>query len=295
MSGERFDIAAPPPETRWNVLSLGAGVQSSTLALMAAHGEVGPRLDAAVFADTQAEPRAVYRWLDWLEGEVARLPFAFPILRVTAGSLRHTALTMRTTADGRVFSKVDVPLFTRNHDGSGGMVTHRNCTRDYKLRPLSKATRAFCGVPRGTKVPVVTQWIGISWDEIQRVKDSREPWAQNRYPLVERRLRRSDCLTWMRDHGYPEPPRSACEFCPFHSDAEWRRLKTEDPEAFARAVQFEADLQYVKGQSENFRTTPYLHSSLRPLGEVDFSSPEDRGQLALWQTFEVECEGMCGV
>ena len=34
------------------VLSLGAGVQSSTLALMAAKGEVTPMPDVAVFADT---------------------------------------------------------------------------------------------------------------------------------------------------------------------------------------------------------------------------------------------------
>jgi hypothetical protein len=47
-------------------LSLGAGVQSSTLALMAAHGEITPMPVAAIFADTQAEPASVYRWLDWL-------------------------------------------------------------------------------------------------------------------------------------------------------------------------------------------------------------------------------------
>ena len=38
------------------ILSLGAGVQSSTLALMAATGETEHRPDAAIFADTQAEP-----------------------------------------------------------------------------------------------------------------------------------------------------------------------------------------------------------------------------------------------
>jgi hypothetical protein len=42
------------------VLSLGAGVQSTTLALMAAHGEVGPMPDCAIFADTCWEPKAVY-------------------------------------------------------------------------------------------------------------------------------------------------------------------------------------------------------------------------------------------
>lgn len=63
------------------ILSLGAGVQSSTLALMAAHGEI-ERPDCAIFADTQAEPESVYRWLDWLE---TQLPF--PVLRVTKGEM----------------------------------------------------------------------------------------------------------------------------------------------------------------------------------------------------------------
>lgn len=63
-----------------HIISLGAGVQSSTLALMAVHGEITPMPDAAIFADTQAEPQSVYKWLDWLE---MQLPF--PVHRVTKG------------------------------------------------------------------------------------------------------------------------------------------------------------------------------------------------------------------
>ncbi len=50
-----------------HIISLGAGVQSSTMALMAAHGEIEPMPDAAIFADTQNEPQRVYEWLDWLD------------------------------------------------------------------------------------------------------------------------------------------------------------------------------------------------------------------------------------
>ena len=48
------------------VISLGAGVQSTTMALLAAHGEIQPMPDAAIFADTGWEPAAVYRHLEWL-------------------------------------------------------------------------------------------------------------------------------------------------------------------------------------------------------------------------------------
>ena len=51
------------------VLSLGAGVRSSTVLLMSYHGEL-PLLDAAIFADTQWEPKAVYEHLEWLKQEV---------------------------------------------------------------------------------------------------------------------------------------------------------------------------------------------------------------------------------
>ena len=67
-------------------LSLGAGVQSSTLALMIAHGELEP-VEAAIFADTGWEPRKVYEWLDWLEQQ---LPF--PVYRVQHGNLRSDTL-----------------------------------------------------------------------------------------------------------------------------------------------------------------------------------------------------------
>ena len=63
-------------------ISLGAGVQSSAMAFMAAHGEITPMPEAAIFADTQAEPQSVYDWLDWLEKQ---LPF--PVYRVTKGDL----------------------------------------------------------------------------------------------------------------------------------------------------------------------------------------------------------------
>ena len=56
----------PEDGVRLRVLSLGAGVQSTTLALLAVRGEIGPMPDCAIFADTGWEPRAVYEHLTWL-------------------------------------------------------------------------------------------------------------------------------------------------------------------------------------------------------------------------------------
>jgi hypothetical protein len=275
-------------EKQWNVISLGGGVQSSAMALMASCGELGPMPDCAVFADTQDEPASVYRWLDWLEPKLA-----FPVYRVTKGSLSEQSLKMKYTKDGRAFSKTNIPFFTKSVDGEFGMIPFRSCTVDFKIGPILKFIRKHCGIKRGQKHPTVTSWIGISLDEQQRMKDSRDPWVVNRWPLIEKRIDRNQCVRWMLERGYPEPPKSACRYCPFHSNKEWRRIKTEEPEEFALAVQFEKDIQRVKSDTAKFRTTPYLHASRKPLDEIDFRNDIDHGQ----QTFGFmdECEGMCGV
>ena len=105
-----------------HIISLGAGVQSSTMALMAAAGEITPMPTAAIFADTQDEPQSVYRWLDWLEKQ---LPF--PTYRVTAGRLSDAIVKWDFT---------QIPAF------KSGSMGKRQCTRHYKLDPIRK--KATC-------------------------------------------------------------------------------------------------------------------------------------------------------
>ncbi len=266
------------------VLSLGAGVQSTTLALLAKHGEIGPMPDAAIFADTQAEPAGVYAHLRWL---TPLLPF--PVHVVTAGDLRAQILSAsagRTRNDGRP------PLFIRNPNGGRGIL-RRQCTDRFKIIPIEREVRRLLGLRRGQhwpKEPVVEQWVGISMDEILRIKPSRRPAIVRRHPLVEIGMTRAGCKLWMTEHGYPEPPRSACTFCPFHNDVDWRRMKREDPESFADACAIDQAVRsknYIGQVGE-----AYLHYSLVPLAEVDFSTPEERGQINM---FNNECEGICGV
>jgi hypothetical protein len=270
-----------------HILSLGAGVQSSTLALMAAHGEIGPMPKAAIFADTQAEPASVYKWLDWLE---TKLPF--PVIRVTAGSLTEGTLKVRQRRDGTGgHVKNLIPAFILNPDGSKGMMG-RSCTRDYKIEPVIKKIKQITCKRRGDNSLVATQWIGISLDEAHRMKPSRYPWIKHEWPLIDAGMKRHDCLRWMEKNGYPEPPRSACLYCPFHSDNEWRRIRAQSEQEFQSACDYEAQLQHAASQNVRLKGKPFLHSSCVPLSEVDFSTDEDRGQGVLWGN---ECEGLCGV
>lgn len=270
-----------------NIISLGAGVQSSTMALMAAHGEITPMPDCAIFADTQSEPKAVYTWLDWLEKQ---LPF--PVHRVTAGSLKNESLTLRKSKDGNgSYVRNVVPAFTMNPDGTKGMLL-RKCTSDFKIAPLQRKQRELM-IAAGEKSLV--SWIGISLDEAHRMKPARVKYIENRWPLVDQGITRLHCLRWMMEHGYPKPEKSACSFCPYHDDEQWRDLKINDPEAFAAAVQFERkwnDVVLTDNSPSQMKGVIYLHRSCKPLDQVDFRNAQDHGQLDM---FGNECEGMCGV
>ena len=276
-----------------NVISLGCGVQSSTMLFMAARGEITPMPDAAIFADTGEEPESVYRWLRYLEAQ----DFDFPIMVRSKGNLGQDNLKyFKSRKSGKVYSKSLIPLFMKNEDGSKGILP-RKCTRDYKIHVVQRTIRELMGLKRipsitkrGDEPVLVTSWIGISIDEADRMKPSNLDWIVNRWPLIELEMSRQDCKNWMRDHGYPEPPRSACRQCPYHSDVEWLRLKNDEPDEFSKAVQWEREYQSViENHCEVTKGTPFLHSSLVPLDQVVFDPNKGRDK------FSNECEGMCGV
>ena len=271
-------------EPELTVISLGGGVQSSVMALMAAQGLIKPMPDFAVFADTGWEPGGVYRHLEWLE---AQLPF--PVRRVQQSNIRDDILA-GTNSTGQRFSSI--PAFVRSPNGKRG-IAKRQCTREYKLSPIETELRDFLGLGYRQAVPrdvCVELWIGISRDEIVRMKPSRQRWIQNYWPLIEKEMTRSDCKEWFAER-YPGRvlPRSACIGCPYHTDAEWAEMKRSDQESWADAVFVDAALR-TSGRAERFRGEMYLHSSLLPLDEVEFAKPSLQGVL-----FGDECEGMCGV
>lgn len=232
-----------------HIISLGAGVQSSTMALMAAHGEITPMPECAIFADTGAEPQKVYEWLDWLEQQ---LPF--PVKRVMKGDglLKHVI----DAVEGGRFA--GAPFFTESKNGGGRL--RRQCTREFKIEPIERfIRREILGLKHGQRAPkevTVTQWIGISQDEIQRMKNPQNAFTAHRWPLIELRMTRTDCLRWMEAKGYPMPSKSSCTFCPYHDNALWREIKTADPQAWGQAVEIDRMIRSgVRGTTESFTCT----------------------------------------
>ena len=258
-----------------NIISLGAGVQSSTMALMAAQGEITPMPDAAIFADT-ADPPSVIDYLDFLE---EKLPF--PLYRVRKGSGLEAHVE-----EGIAKKKfIQVPFFTSHGIGM------RQCTNEYKIKPVNQKVRELAGIQPGERVrDVIAQvWVGITMDELQRMKESRVAWIRHRWPLFELRMHRHQCLEWMKANGYPRPPRSACFFCPYKGNKEWRQLKDGEPEQFAKAVDLDKRLRNSGRNGDEI----FMHKTQTPLGSVDFSTDVERGQTTLWEDGCVD--GMCGL
>jgi hypothetical protein len=273
-------------ETRYpiRVLSFGAGVQSTTLLRMAISGDIEP-IQHAVFSDTGWEPKGVYEHMAKMRTLAENAGIGFHV--VSAGNIRDDTLDPE-------HGYVPIPIYAANEKGEGTM-GRRVCTRQYKLKPLMDKQREIAGLKPGQRCKEhrITSIIGISLDEIQRMKDAKFPWIKNEYPLVDLRMTRHDCLQYHANRDLERPPRSACIGCPLHNDRDWRDMRANDPESWADAVFMDDQL---RSNPEITSRLPeggaYLYRKRIPLSVVDLSTPEDHGQMNL---FDNECEGMCGL
>lgn len=256
------------------VISLGWGTQSFGLAAMSAVG-VLPDVDVVIHADTTHERQATYKfaekWAPWLKDQGMKV--------VTVKPERCTSPEIDEW--GGVF----IPAFTVG-EGVNGML-RRQCTYDWKIRPIRKWLQA------NRNGEVIEMWLGITLDEAKRMKESNVQYIENRYPFLEKEwwggklLRRTDVVRWLKKTLGEEavPARSACFFCPYHTDREWRNIR--DSGDWEEALRFDENIRYQRPPHDLF-----VHSQRVPLSNVDLETEEDKGQLSFW---EEECDGMCGL
>jgi hypothetical protein len=255
-----------------NVISLGAGKQSSYMLLNALEGRFKFYPDYAIFSDTGCEPKYVYEFLDWLTVYVKE-KYNFEIVRVSAGNLWTDTLDF---LEGRRKRTSTLPL----RIGDSGGLLMRQCTLDYKIRPLRQY------IQKHRYGHNVRLWIGISLDEIERMKDSTVKYIQNYYPLIEERIAIDQIVAWFEFNKIREPGKSACLMCPFHSFAYWSALKRYSMNEFIKACDFDdkiRDYPKVRGKA-------YLSNLRKPLREIDFSQ-----HPSLFPDLIEECEGLCGL
>lgn len=284
-------------KTEYHILNLGAGVQSTTLYLMFMRGEIRPQIDCAIFADTQDEPGAVYRHLEWLKSLGGS-----EILVRTRGNLGDDTIRGKNHAGANCPS--ELPAFTTRDNGATKGQVKRQCSKEYKTDVIERCIRRDVlglqprqRVPKGT---AIHQYLGISLDEAGRARRIAEmflrnkKWATPHFPLIERFWTRPDCLNYLAEKVPHQTPRSACVFCPYRTDAEWFLLKEQSSTDWNRAIEIDRALRIGRKQKDDSQVM-YLHRSCRPLELVQFDTRPTQRDLQMSMSFAQVCEGVCGV
>jgi 3'-phosphoadenosine 5'-phosphosulfate sulfotransferase (PAPS reductase)/FAD synthetase len=245
-----------------SVFSFGAGTQSTAIMALIKHepqrliDTIGHIPNYAIFADTGAESRD-----SLINFEFWRKESAIPLYRVK--NWKRNALN----------NYRDVPVYMY----TGGS-SPRQCTSVWKIQPIYKAVRKL--YPNKRLKNPVAMWLGISCDEITRMKESYQKSIENVFPLIELGLDRQDCYSILNKYGY-KAVKSACYMCPYQVKR-WH----ENPE-LDKAIAYEKEIQRLA----LYREIPYLHPSCLPL--------EDAVKLQINQTnlftFDDECDGVCGL
>lgn len=244
---------------RKQIWSSGGGVQSTAIAILILQGKL-PKPDAAFICDTGRETEETWDYLGRITNP------ALAVIGLQVERLIRTEMPAIFNSKGTMM----IPAFlTGNAKFSNFCSSHWK--RDYLKR--------VC-VERGL-VPAVN-WVGISTDEMKRVRTARANNWQLRYPLIfDYPMSRHECIRLIESYGWPKAPKSSCWMCPNRRDAQWIHLRDTRPDDFRKAIQFDLDLRRVKPDA-------FLHGSMVPLGEVTFaeSKDEDHGQLVLCDSGE---------
>ena len=281
----------------FRILNLGAGVQSTACYLLAEecrmYGE--DVIDCAIFADTGEEPVAVYQHLAWLRNRGT-----IPILDRTRGRLGEDLKKGQNATRQRFAS---IPAFTSEVEGQKGGMTRRQCSKEYKVEVIERAIRReVLGLKPRQRIPAsvhVFQYYGISLDEAGRAgriaaRAKEHKWLTVKFPLLKLGWTRADCIDFLADRVPHEVPKSACVFCPYHSDAEWLNIKAV-PEDWKRAVEIDSALR-TTGSVANRQMSQkmYVHRSCLPLTQIEFNPKPTPREFQTNLAFNYECQGVCG-
>lgn len=231
-------------ETNW---SYGLGTQSTAMLVLIAQGKL-KKPDRVVIADTGRE--AQYGW-DYFH------TYAEPLmieLGLKVEIAPHTLVTRDLfTSSGDLL----VPAFTAH----GKLPTF--CSVEWKRRVVRRWLRA-----QGVRNCIT--WLGISTDEVERIKPSDVKWQQYHWPLcLDVPTSRINCRLLVEQWGWPDPPRSSCYICPHRSDAEWSLLSAAD-RAAAEAVD-----ETIRARDREHAV--YLYRGRVPLSTVNFSKEKPAG------------------
>lgn len=107
----------------------------------------------------------------------------------------------------------------------------RHCTIDYKILQMQNFVRwELLGYKKGQRtkpedIQAHEMHIGFTFEEQQRIFDSKHKLFINKFPMVEMGLTRADNYAYVKERWGLETRGSACLFCPYHSNYFFRECK----------------------------------------------------------------------
>ena len=218
--------------------SYGGGWQTIAIAVLIKQGHL-PMPDLIGIADTSREVDATKLYLD----NIIR-PAGFDVTVIP-----HSLATVDLYREDELL----IPAFTRRNGKIGQMSTF--CSTEWKQRVCRRWLRE-----KG--VTDCEAWLGISTNEMHRMKDSGLAWYRHKYPLIETvPMNRAQCGGLVEAFGWPEPPKSRCWNCPMMSTHDWQQLKADEPHNFQKAVEMDNDIRVHDRDV-------YLHRSGLPLTQA---------------------------
>jgi len=259
------------------IISLGLGVQSTALYLMSSLGYID-RADCAIFADPGAEHPKTYRLLEYLQ-EWSEYNDGISIY--TEKKNLYKDLLKGTNSTGQNF--IPIPAFTESKNCMVRSQLIRQCTNEYKITLIKNKIRDLQGVKTNKHTKPCELWLGISLDEIQRMKESKIYNIKYIYPLIDKRITRSDCKKFLEERSFHGVVKSSCVFCPYKSNAQWKELKENHPKEWAKVIKIDKSIR--NSGTENDKV--FLHRSLTPVDKVYLQ--EDQEELFMCE------EGYCGL
>lgn len=234
------------------ILSCGAGMQSTALALMSCENALAvkglrrpyipefelpnpkvPIYDLVIFCDLGMEPGWVmYQW---------------EFIEKACESAGIKAVKLKTDLYGHFMENfgerrtVSIPWWTLGDDGKKSKMP-RNCTIDFKVEMISKHIRwEVLGYRKGQRLKDCDKkahemHMGFSLEEANRCNDSPNPMFVNQFPLVAMRWTRAESYAYCLEVWGLDTKASACSFCPFHQNYFYKHLKENRPEEYAELL-----------------------------------------------------------
>jgi len=229
-------------------VSYGGGSPSLALIILNLKKQIKPitdrnQIDEIIFADTGWERTDIINQTKEIKKYVESFGFKFTIVQSELGTLENY---LESQIKDDAF--IPIPYHSKNKG-----IGQRQCTSQFKIRPIHKYLRKTYG-----PISRIAQ-LGIHYDEFERVKDPQTKRDVNRFPLVDLKLRRADCVKIVEEEGLPIPPKSACVGCPYLPASRFISLSKDIPSDFERAEKIDSQLNKKK---------KYLSRTMIPLSSL---------------------------